>query len=80
MGYTKDEVIGKWFGDFLAPVNREAFIYRFPLFKAKGCIHTEFEVLHKNGSPIFLAFEGKVGFDDNGDFKQTHCILKDVTA
>ncbi|MEA5018695.1 MAG: EAL domain-containing protein [Erysipelotrichaceae bacterium] len=80
LGYKKEEVIGKWFGDFLSPENKEAFIQRFPIFKAQGNIHAEFEVLHKNGNPLFLSFEGKIGFDENGSFKQTHCILKDVTA
>ncbi len=80
LGYTKDEVIGRWFGDFLSLENREAFIHRFSVFKAQGRIHAEFEVLHKDGRPIFLAFDGKVGIDEDGKFKQTHCILKDVTA
>lgn len=47
LGYSRDEVIGKWFGDFLSPVNREAFRARFPVFKEQGFIHSEFEVLHK---------------------------------
>jgi len=33
LGYTQDEVIGKWFGDFLSPENRKVFLQRFPLFK-----------------------------------------------
>lgn len=79
LGFNRDEVIGKWFGDFLAPEYKEAFRQRFPLFKAQGYIHSEFEMVHKNGTRLFIAFDGRVGYDSNGNFKQTHCILQDVT-
>ena len=79
LGYSREEVIGKWFGDFLTPANREGFIERFPIFKADGKIHSEFEMIHKNGKILFIAFEGKIGYELTGEFKQTHCILKDIT-
>jgi len=80
LGYNKEEVIGRWFGDFLSPENRDAFRKRFPIFKAQGRIHAEFEVMHKNGSPVFIAFEGRIGYGNTGEFKQTHCILQDITS
>ncbi len=79
LGYNKGEVIGKWFGDFLSPEYQDGFRKRFPIFKAKGKIHSEFEMVHKNGSKLFMAFEGKVGYNLKGEFKQTHCILQDIT-
>ena len=79
LGYSRNEVIGKWFGDFLSPAHQEGFHKRFPIFKAKGKIHSEFEMVHKNGDILFIAFEGTIGNDLNGEFKQTHCILKDIT-
>jgi PAS domain S-box-containing protein len=79
LGYSRQEVIGKWFGDFLAPEFVEPFRQRFPIFKAAGKIHSEFQMLHKSGQPRFIAFEGRVGYKPNGSFKQTHCILSDIT-
>ena len=79
LGYTREEVIGKWFGDFLAPENRDAFRKRFPIFKVQGFIHSEFEVLHKSGRSLYISFEGKIGYNVEGEFKQTHCILQDIT-
>jgi len=79
LGYTRDEVIGRWFGDFLSPDYRDAFRERFPIFKQKGQIHSEFELLHKNGKSVFIAFEGRIGYAQDGNFKQTHCILQDIT-
>ena len=80
LGYTREEVIGKWFGDFLAPGYKEVYLKRFPLFIEKGAIHSEFEMVHKNGNLLFIAFDGKIGHDLNGRFIQTHCILQDITG
>lgn len=79
LGYSKEEVIGKWFGDFLCPEYVEGFRKRFPLFKSQGYIHSEFEMLTKDGNRLFMAFEGKIGYDTDGKFKQTHCVLQDIT-
>lgn len=79
LGYSREEVIGKWFGDFLSPDFRLNFKNRFPLFKERGSIHSEFEFFHKNGHTLFIGIDGRIGTDHRGKFKQTHCILKDIT-
>ncbi len=79
LGYARDEVIGKWFGEFLAPEYVDAFRERFPIFKAQGLIHSEFQMMHKSGERRFIAFEGRIGHRPDGSFKQTHCILADIT-
>jgi diguanylate cyclase (GGDEF)-like protein/PAS domain S-box-containing protein len=79
MGYSKEDVIGKWFGDFICPEYVEAFRQRFPIFKAQGYIHSEFEMLSKSGLRLTIAFEGRVGYGVDGEFRQTHCILQDIT-
>ncbi|MFH1879198.1 MAG: PAS domain S-box protein, partial [Bacillota bacterium] len=80
LGYAREEVIGKWFGDFLSPAYKDVFRERFPLFKARGQIHSELELMHKNGRLLSIAFEGKISYGLTGEFKQTHCILQDVTS
>lgn len=79
LGYEYGEVVGRWFGEFLAPEFVEPFRERFPLFKERGKIHSEFEMLRKDGARRTIAFEGRVGHNPDGTFKQTHCILADVT-
>lgn len=79
LGYAKEEVLGKWFGDFVAPAYRDAFQQRFPVFKERGRIHSELQMIHKNGGFVFIAFDGRIGYDANGEFLQTHCILKDIS-
>lgn len=79
LGYEREEVLGAWFGDFLAPEYVDAFRERFPLFKKRGAIHSEFQMMHKDGTRHFIAFDGRIGHNPDGSFKQTHCILADIT-
>ena len=79
LGYSREEVIGRWFGDFLAPHEVEAFRQRFPKFKATGEIQVEVETVRKDGAHAIIAIVGRIAYDEHGGFKQTHCILTDIT-
>ena len=79
LGYQKEEVIGKWFGNFLTPEYREPFKERFEFFKQQGKIHSEFEMVHKKGTRMFFAFDGTIGYTDDHQFVQTYCTLNDIT-
>lgn len=79
LGYKREEVVGKRFVDFLAPEYVEGFRNRFPIFKERGKITSQFEMRHKNGTRRFIQFEGRIGHHQNGTFERTHCILQDIT-
>ena len=80
LGYTKEEVIGKSFADFLHPDCRDHFKENFPRFKAIGeILGVEFEMVKKKGDPILVSFTGKISRDEKGNFQQTHCIFHDIT-
>ena len=80
MGYSREEVIGTWFGEFLAPDYVELFKKNFPIFISTGEFHsTELEMVKKDGSTINVFYEGKVQYDARGNFKTTRCIFKDIT-
>ncbi len=79
LGYRKEEVIGKWFGDFLVEKYRDVFQERFEIFKKRGKIHSEFEMIHKFGHHLFIEFEGLIGYDKFHNFQQTYCTLNDIT-
>jgi PAS domain S-box-containing protein len=80
LGYTKEEVIGRSFADFLHPDWRDHFKENFPRFKSLGeILGVEFEMVKKNGNLILVSFTGKISRDNKGNFQQTHCIFHDIT-
>ena len=77
LGFTKEEVVGRSFADFLHPDWRNHFKENFPRFKAIGeVLGVEFEMIKKDGSTILVSFHGKIGREPNGRFKQTHCTFQ----
>ena len=80
LGYDMDEVIGKNFADFLHPDWKAHFVEIFPKFKRAGCVHGVYcKIRHKNGHYLDIEFEGCVGYNPEGNFKQTYCVFQDVT-
>ncbi len=79
-GYDKEEVIGRWLGDFMDPSCREFLKEWFPQFKEEGEVQeAQYEVITKEGSHKIISFNGKVGYNESGDFERTQCIFKDIT-
>ncbi len=80
LGYTKEEVLGRNFSEFIHPDFKEHFKENFPKFKSMGYIlGVEFEMVKKDGTEIIVKFDGKIGRNEDGSFRQTHCVLSDVT-
>ena len=80
-GYLRADVIGKNFSEFLHPEWKGIFKeYCHRCQTQKGVHAAEFGMRTKDGSDILVAFQAKIVKDINGDFKQAHCILNDITA
>lgn len=80
LGYERDEVIGRWFGEFLAVDDQRRFKTRFKRFLQTGEIHdVEFKMQCKDGKIIYISFDGRVGKDEQGAFDQAYCVWRDVT-
>lgn len=81
LGYRPEEVIGRFFGDFMTEKSKAKVMQAFPNFKATGKVcGIEFEMLCKDDSIKVVSFDGRIGYDPEGNFRQTHCILQDLTA
>ncbi|MGC9195267.1 MAG: PAS domain S-box protein [Syntrophobacteraceae bacterium] len=79
LGYEKDEVVGRSFGDFLAPCSRDDFVRNFAHFKQRGVIKgVQFDMVKKSGEIIRASFDGRIQRDEER-FVCTHCILQDIT-
>jgi PAS domain S-box-containing protein len=80
LGYKKAEVIGKPFDRFLHSDSIGHFASSFQHFKASGrTVGAEFRMVKKSGVSIWVSFHGKIGKDDKGNFKQTYCIMHEIT-
>ena len=78
LGYRYEDVIGQEFQDFL--VEAHFVEEHFPEFKKAGEISLPGTFMRcKDGSTKIVHIEGRIGYDAEGDFLQTHCILTDIT-
>ncbi|MBF0371475.1 MAG: PAS domain S-box protein [Magnetococcales bacterium] len=81
LGFDRpQQVLGRWFGDFLPPDDQALFRNQFAEFKKTGENHgVEFEIVRHDGVAIQVSFEGRITRDPDGNFLQTHCLLSDIT-
>ena len=81
LGYSREEVIGRWIGDFLAPGQEGLLARRFAEFVEQGVIaKAEYEMLRKDGERVTVSVDGRIDRDGGGRFKWTHCVLHNITA
>jgi two-component system cell cycle sensor histidine kinase/response regulator CckA len=80
LGYTADEVIGRYFCEFLTPFYAGMFPEQFAKFLANGNVAAlEIDLVRKDGTIITASFNGRVVFDGQGKFVRTHCLFVDIT-
>jgi diguanylate cyclase (GGDEF)-like protein/PAS domain S-box-containing protein len=78
-GYSKQEVIGHFFGDFMDAYSNEKFMEQYHEFKEIGKIDTIYNMIHKNGQIIATRFIGRIEHDKNNEFNRAHCVNIDMT-
>ena len=80
MGMETEQVLGKSFGDLMGAGEWRKFMYMFPSFIKNGVLsNLRLTINHADGSPIVIELNGRVAYDIHGDFKQTHCVLQNIT-
>lgn len=80
LGYAREDVLGRWFGDFLDAEDAPAFRDRFRGFLSAGReMGLEYRVRKGDGAFAIVSIDGKVAYNTDGTFRQTHCVLRDVT-
>lgn len=78
LGYTKDEVLGNWFGDFLPPDFREKFKENFPKFIEHGEIHDiDFDLVTKDNKILQVFYDGIIHYNDKGEMLRSRCVFKE---
>ena len=80
LGYKKEDVIGKWFGDFLVEEERDLFRDRFENFKKVGGVCSKnFNFRKADGNILTVSFDGNFAYDSSGKPLRSHCVFKDMT-
>jgi len=80
LGYKRNEVIGKFYRDFLHPDFQAHFEKNFPAFKKRGYVHdVQFKIKHKEGHYLDISFGGCIGYNPDGSIRQTYCVFHDIT-
>jgi PAS domain S-box-containing protein len=80
LGYERQEVIGRFIGDFITAEAIQILSCEFPRFKESGRISGPvFEFKRKDGTLIILEVNGRISRDSEGNFLRAHYILTDVT-
>ena len=79
LGYSRDELMGKKFGEFWSERTQHRFPEAFEGFKCSGAVTGELELVHKDGSLLTVVLEGRTQRDLDGNFVRTHCILHNIT-
>ncbi len=80
LGYSRDNVIGKGFGDFFDPKDKPIFDNILKKIKEQGYLENqEFRLVKKDGTLINISFDGKLSTTLEGVFKKICCVFKDVS-
>ncbi|MBN2750722.1 MAG: PAS domain S-box protein [Bacteroidales bacterium] len=80
LGYSRNEVVGKWFGDFLTHDFQEQFRHDYSLLQQTGDFHGKYRIAHKLGHLLYVEFNAKAIYSDTSSFETAHCMLQDVTV
>jgi PAS domain S-box-containing protein len=81
LGYSREEVAGRCFRDFLAPAYHERFNADFQKSKATGEIHwADFDMVLKDGSTVSMCLDGCTARDQSGCPKHTYCLIHDISS
>ncbi|MGB3962567.1 MAG: PAS domain S-box protein, partial [Sulfurimonas sp.] len=79
-GYTKKEVIGHRYAEFIMPSSLATLKKNFPTLLSSGAIDgVEFEFITKHRGVRWVQIQGRTSKDFDGNFLHTHCILTDIT-
>jgi PAS domain S-box-containing protein len=80
LGHDRDEVIGRPFSDYVVSHQVDLFEERFARFRDTGRVQrAEYELVRGDGLLVPVSIEGRVSLDQDGNVRQVHFILHDIT-
>lgn len=80
LGYTREEMIGRTFSDFITPETTHIFVENFPVFKKRGWVNNlEFDLLRKDGTSFPVLINATAVKNEAGDFLMSRSTVFDNT-
>lgn len=80
LGYTREEIIGRIFTDFVTPETKQVFVESFPIFKQRGWVkNLEFELMRKDGTSFPALINATAVTNEAGDFLMSRSTVFDNT-
>ncbi len=78
LGYTKDEHIGKSFGDIWIKPDKRFFSNKITDLIKKRNYSIELELRKKDGTNLIVMLESRIQFNEKDEAKIIHCILVNI--
>jgi PAS domain S-box-containing protein len=80
LGYTRDEMLGHAFSEFLSPASLDTFYAVYPVFKQQGVVHDiEFDMQRKDGSFLPILLNAIAVYDASGVYLNSRSTIFDLT-
>ncbi|MGK7393360.1 MAG: PAS domain S-box protein [Candidatus Cyclobacteriaceae bacterium M3_2C_046] len=80
MQYEAKQVLNRSFDELLTPEFKKHFRTNFERFKQAGKIRDgQMEMINRKGQVLIVRVNANITTDQEGNFVQSHCFLKDVT-
>jgi len=80
MGYSRNEVIGRWFGDFLPPESGPHLRQRLLDLQESGAMGSvQLPMRRKDGARLLIEYEHCLEETVPGHLWRVHCLLRDLT-
>ncbi len=81
LGYTRDEVLGRRFVDFITPASQSLFRTSFPAFVVTGAVRDlEFDMVRKDGSTLSVLLNATAISDAEGRYLLSRSTVFDNSA
>ncbi|WP_068964191.1 PAS domain S-box protein [Desulfosporosinus sp. BG] len=80
LGYSREEVLGKEFAEFITPSTKANYVESFKRFlKSQSVNELEFEIKHKDGTFLPVLLSGTTIKDENGRFIMSRSTIYDIS-
>jgi PAS domain S-box-containing protein len=83
LGYTKDQLIGHHFSEFVSPDDLDLTLGAFKTALRNGRQGPRgltFRLMRRDGGPLWVSLNSNMVFDENGTFLEEHGVARDITA